>query len=53
MFSALKAARDCGRWKGDSMTVQDGLAIQVPQPALPFNPKGTCARTGRSSRRSR
>ena len=29
------------RWKGEAMTVQDGLDIQVPQPALLFDLDGT------------
>src|SRR6201991_386019 len=28
-------------WKGEAMTVQDGLDIQVPQPALLFDLDGT------------
>src|SRR6185436_11162391 len=29
------------RWKGEAMTMQDGLDIQVPQPALLFDLDGT------------
>src|SRR6476619_3777733 len=29
------------RWEGEAMTVQDGLDIQVPQPALLFDLDGT------------